>query len=144
VNRDIALRALPGDWYWLPNGTRWHFATAAGGRPARLRIAQPDGDTVPYDRVADRFWTPTREELGAFEGAYPSEEIGVTFQVRLAGDSLTLSPRTGALLVLRPTYVDGFSMRGSAVWFTRDRRGRVTALHLSESRLWDLVVPRAR
>ncbi|NJD10790.1 MAG: beta-lactamase family protein [Gemmatimonadetes bacterium] len=144
VNRGLAVRALPGDWYWLPNGTRWHFSAAAGAQPAELRIAQPAVDTVLYRRVADQYWQPTRAELSAFEGSYPSDEIGVTYQVKLAGDSLTLSPRAGALRILRPTYPDGFAMTGSAVWFTRDRGGRVTAMHLSESRMWDLVVPRAR
>ena len=94
--------------------------------------------------MAEKFWTPTREQLRAFEGAYPSDEIGVTYQVKVVGDSLTLAPRVGSVLTLRPTYPDGFAARAAAVWFTRDRGGRVTAMHLSESRVWDLVVPRAR
>jgi hypothetical protein len=28
------------------------------------------------------------------------------------------------------------------VWFTRDAKGRVTALHIGGGRMWDLVVPR--
>jgi CubicO group peptidase (beta-lactamase class C family) len=138
------FRALPNGWFWLGNNTRWHFETGPGGRPAGIRIAQPDGDTVAYQYVAQRFWTPTPEQLRAFEGAYPSDEIGVTYQVKVVGDSLTLSPRVGSVLTLRPTYPDGFAVRGSAVWFTRDRGGRVTVMHLSESRVWDLAVPRAR
>lgn len=138
------FRALPNGWLWLANGTRWHFEVGPTAKPTGIRIAQPDGDTVSYTYVAERFWTPTPEQLRAFEGAYPSDEIGVTYQVKLAGDSLTLSPRVGSVLTLRPTYPDGFTARGRAVWFTRDRGGRITAMHLSESRVWDLVVPRAR
>ena len=29
-----------------------------------------------------------------------------------------------------------------AVWFTRDRRGQVTAMHVSQPRMWDLVLRR--
>ncbi len=138
------FRALPDGWFWLPNGTRWRFERGATAKPAGLRIAQPDGDTVSYTYVSEKFWSPTPEQLKAFEGAYLSDEIGVTYQVKLAVDSLTLSPRVGSVMTLRPTYPDGFTARGAAVWFTRDRGGRVTAMHLGESRVWDLVVPRAR
>ena len=138
------FRALPNGWFWLGNNTRWHFETGPGGRPTGVRIAQPDGDTVAYTYVAERFWTPTPVQLRAFEGTYPSDELGVAFRVTLAGDSLTVSPRAGAQVTLRPTYPDGFATGGRAVWFSRDRSGRVTAMHVSESRVWDLVVPRAR
>src|SRR5574341_483827 len=134
------FRAMPNGWFWLGNNTRWHFDAGPDGRPAGLRIAQPDGDTVTYRYVAEKFWTPSPEQLKAFEGAYPSDEIAVTYQVKVAGDSLTLSPRVGSVMTLRPTYPEGFTARGAAVWFTRDRGGRVTTMHLSESRVWDLVV----
>lgn len=137
------FRSLPDGTLWLRNGTRWRFEPSADGKPARIRIAQPDGDTVPYTRVAERYWQPTPEQLQRFEGNYTSDELGVTYQVRAAGDSLTVSPRAGIVIALRPTYPDGFSLRGSAAWFSRDGEGRVAALHLSEGRLWDLVLPRA-
>jgi len=137
------FRALPNGWFRVGNN-RWRFEVGPAGKPTGLRIAQPDGDTVSYAYAAEKFWTPTPADLKAFEGAYPSEELGVTYQVKVVGDSLTLSPRVGSVLTLRPTYPDGFAGRGSAIWFTRDRGGRVTAMHLSESRVWDLVVPRAR
>jgi CubicO group peptidase (beta-lactamase class C family) len=138
------FRALPNGWLWLPNGTRWHFDAGAEGKPAGLRVAQPDGDTVTYTFAGEKFWSPTREQLRAFEGAYPSAEVGATFQLAVVGDSLTLSTRPGSVVALRPTYTDGFALGGSAIWFTRGRGGRVTSMHLSESRMWDLVVPRAR
>ncbi len=138
------FRALSNGWFWLGNGTRWHFDTGPDGKPTELRIAQPDGDTTRYRYVAEKFWSPGPEQLRAFEGAYASDELGVTYHVRLVGDSLTLAPRVGSVLTMQPAYEDGFTARAATVWFTRDRRGRVTTMHLSESRLWDLVVPRAR
>ena len=140
------FRRLPDGWFRGSNGYRWHFDVGPGGKPTGLLMAMTDGDTLSYTYVAERRWTPTREQLRAFEGSYPSEEIGVTYQVRVVGDSLTISPRPASVQVLRPSYPDGFSTSGGAgeAWFTRDRRGRVNALHLSDSLMWDLVVPRAR
>jgi CubicO group peptidase (beta-lactamase class C family) len=138
------FHALPDGWFWQANGLRLHVDLAAGGAPAAIRLAQPDGDTVRYSRAGDRLWTPTREELQAFVGAYRSEEVGATYEATVVGDSLTISPRAGEVTTLRPSYTDGFTARGYAVWFTRDRRHRVEAMHVGESRLWDLALPRVR
>jgi hypothetical protein len=134
------FRALPGGWLWLPNGTRWFF----DGAPSRLTIAQPNGDTLTYTYVGAKFWSPTAQELKRFEGTYRSDEVGATYQVKVVGDSLTLSTRPGVVVTVRPTLPDAFARGGTAVWFTRDRNGRVAAMHFSESRVWDLVLPRAR
>jgi CubicO group peptidase (beta-lactamase class C family) len=136
------FRTLPDGWLWQVSGTRWHFDPGPGGTPVAIRMAQSDGDTVRFSYVRDAPWTPTRQQLEAYVGAYRSEEVGATYQARLAGDSLAISPRAGVVVTLRPTYTDGFVARGYAVWFTRDRRGRVDAMHVGESRLWDLAFPR--
>jgi CubicO group peptidase (beta-lactamase class C family) len=136
------LRALPGGWYRQPNGSRGHPDVGADGKPVAIRLAQPDGDTVRFSYVGDAPWAPTPQQLQAFVGAYRSDEVGATYAATLAGDSLTISPRAGVVITLRPTYRDGFLARGRAVWFTRDRRNRVDAMHVGESRLWDLVLPR--
>ena len=138
------LRALPDGWFWMPSGARWFFDAGPGGKPVALRVAQPDGDTVRFSYVAERSWTPTREQLQGFEGTYRSDEVGATYALKIVGDTLTLSPRAGMVIPLRPIYPDAFGVRGGVVRFTRDRRGTVTAMHTSDSRVWDLVVPRVR
>jgi CubicO group peptidase (beta-lactamase class C family) len=138
------LRALPDGWFWQTNGSRGFVDLGADGKPVAIRVAQPDGDTVRFSYVRDKPWTPTPEQLRAFVGAYRSDEVGATYEATVAGDSLTISPRAGVVITLRPTYTDGFAARGRAVWFTRDRRGRVEAMHVGESRLWDLALPRVR
>jgi len=145
VGADAAarLRALPNEWFWHPNGARWHFDVGSGGTPTRVRIAQPDGDTVVYVYEAPKPWTPTPRNLAAFAGRYRSDEVGTTFEVRVKRDTLVVSNRPGKTLKLTPTYPDGFSLGGTAVWFTRER-GQIAALHFGESRVWDLVVQTAR
>jgi CubicO group peptidase (beta-lactamase class C family) len=138
------FRALPSGWLWTASGATWHVESGAGGRPAHLRIAQSDGDTVTYTRAADQVWQPTAHDLAALEGRYQSDELDVTYLVTAVGDTLTLSPRAGLVERLRPTYPDGFEGAGTAVWFSRDRAGRVTAMHFGQSRMWDLVLARQR
>ncbi|MEX2177478.1 MAG: serine hydrolase domain-containing protein [Gemmatimonadaceae bacterium] len=134
------FRALPNGAYRLPNGTEWHFSRV--GSTPRLAVVQPDGDTVRYAYALDKPWQPGRETLRDFEGQYRNDEVGVTYTLRLVGDSLRAFNRPGQSAALRPTYTDGFLRGGSAVWFERDRRGRVTTMHIGEARLWDLVLRR--
>jgi CubicO group peptidase (beta-lactamase class C family) len=140
---ETRLRALPDDWYWYPNGSRWHFDLEAKGTPSTLRIAQSDGDTVRYAYAGLVPWRPTAQQLQTFVGRYYSGELSTAYEVRVAQDTLTISMRAGLVEKLIPTYPDGFEMHGVAVWFTRDRKARVTAMHFGESRVWDLVVPRS-
>ena len=83
----------------------------------------------------------TRGDLAAFEGQYRSDEVGVTYEVRVVGDSLTYSVRPGVVVALTPAYQDAFDGANEAVWFTRDR-GRVTAMHFGEARMWDMLFTR--
>jgi hypothetical protein len=41
-----------------------------------------------------------------------------------------------------PAWPDAFDMGQATAWFSRDAKGRIAGLHLSESRMWDLVLPR--
>jgi CubicO group peptidase (beta-lactamase class C family) len=143
VDAGPGVRRLPNGWYRLGNNSRWRFETGPDGRPTALWIAQPDGDTVRYTFMAPEPWEPVTVDLQAFVGRYRSDELDVTYVAALAGDTLTLSMRPGITIRLRPTYADGFAAGGGrAVWFSRDRRGRVTTMHFGESRVWDLVLPK--
>jgi len=126
-------------------GARFRFENGAGGdKPAAMTIATDDGDLARFAFVADRPWVPTAAELAALEGSYRSDEIGVTYTVKVVNDTLTLSPRAGVVTKLAPAWADAFDMGQATAWFSRDEKGRITALHLSESRMWDLVLPKIR
>jgi CubicO group peptidase (beta-lactamase class C family) len=111
--------------------------------PRGARSISADDDTVQWRYAGDGPWAPTAAQLQAFAGEYRSDELGITYRVADVNDTLTVSPRPGVVEKLRPTYPDGFGGFGG-IWFERDRRGRVTALHFSQSRVWDLVVPKVR
>ena len=134
-------RAFP-DGSFLVGTQRWRFELDSNGRPRLLAISTADGDNVLYTFVGTELWKPTVAQLREFEGRYRSDEIGATYAVRLQGDSLTYSKRPGVWLELRPTIKDGFGSGATALWFTRDPSGHVTALHVGDARMWDLVMPR--
>jgi hypothetical protein len=136
------VRRLPDGTYWSPQG-RLVLEAHPSGAARRLGTFQADGDTLWFDHVVPARWAPTAADLAAFVGRYRSDELGTTWNVRVVDDTLTLSAVPGEDLKFAPTYPDGFQGQG-AVWFTRDRRGRVAAMHISQSRMWDLVLERVR
>jgi CubicO group peptidase (beta-lactamase class C family) len=144
VDRDdlARVRHLPDGSYWSPQG-RLVLEAHPSGAARRLGTFQADGDTLWFDYVVPARWAPTAADLAAFVGRYLSDELGTTWNVTIVDDSLTLSAVPGEDLKLAPTYPDAFEGQGT-VWFTRDRRGRVTLMHVSQPRLWDLTLTRER
>jgi CubicO group peptidase (beta-lactamase class C family) len=136
------FRPLPDGTLWAPSGERWLFDLGPEGSPTGIRLVEPDGDTLRYTFAGREPWKPTPEERAAFVGRYRSEEVGMTYEVAMAHDTLTVTVRPGRTIPLVAVYRDGFRAGASTVWFTRDRRGRVTAMHVGQGRLWDLAVPR--
>ena len=136
------LRALPDGWFREANDQRFRVEMGANGKPVALLRAGGDGDTTRFTWVAARFWTPGPAELKAFEGTYRTDEIPATYTVKLVGDTLTYSVRPGVIVTLRPTVPDAFARGANAIWFSRDRGGRVTAMHFSQARMWDLALTR--
>jgi CubicO group peptidase (beta-lactamase class C family) len=128
----------------LENGVVWRFTAAKDGSARNLHVINTDGDTTTYRFAGPKPWTPDRKALAAFEGRYRSDELGATYHVKLDGDTLTYTMRPGVTRRLRPLYVDAFARAGGIVWFTRDRAKGVTTMHLSEGRMWDLVLIRER
>jgi len=129
-----------GSFYFI-NGRLRIYLDSASTRT--MRAISEDADTVLWRYAGDGPWAPAAADKQAIAGTYRSDEVGVTFTVAFAGDTLTVSPRPGDVAKFRPAYRDGFTGQG-VVWFERDGRGRVTALHYSQSRVWDLRAPKLR
>jgi len=114
------------------------------GRPTGLRQILASGDTIAFRYVGASAWSPNASELGAFAGQYRSDEIRTTWTARIDSGRLVLSSRRGSRQSLTPVYKDAFTGGGfGTVWFTRDARGQVNAMHISAARLWNLTIPRA-
>jgi len=119
--------------------------TGADGRPTGLRQIAASGDTVAFTYTGATPWTPSAADLNAFVGQYRSDEIRSVWTARVDSGRVVLSSRRGSRQVLTPVYRDAFA-GGSfgTVWFSRDARGEVDAMHVSNARLWNLTIPRVR
>jgi CubicO group peptidase (beta-lactamase class C family) len=129
------------DGTYLRGGARMRFANNTAGAPTALQPTA-DGDTVIWVREATSRWVPTAAELVPLAGRYRNDEIGATYVVAVADGRVTISVGPGRTEILRPAYRDTFEGSGETVWFTRDKRGRVTAMHFGSGRAWDFVSAR--
>jgi CubicO group peptidase (beta-lactamase class C family) len=138
-------RALRDGSYLLANG-RATFDVAPDGTPRGIRIATNDGDTTTWVFVSRTPWTPTAEQLSAFAGRYRSDEVGTTWTATVENGRLVLRQRASTSVELTPVYADAFGAGGTfgTVWFTRDARGAVTAMHSGAARVWDIAFTREK
>lgn len=136
------VTAAPGGAWRLGTRPLQVLARDEAGRPMRAAIIGVEQDTVLLERMAPA--DTAGQALDALVGRYRSDEVGATYAVRRTARGLELELRTGVVSPLRPVYRDGFEAEtlGADVFFTRDRRGRVTALHVGGSRAWDVVFAR--
>ena len=123
--------------------TRTMFDAGPDGRPVGLRQIPASGDTIEFKYVGPAVWAPNVSDLAAFVGQYRSDEVRPTWTARVEGRRLELSPRRGSKILLTPVYKDAFSSAGlGTVWFSRDSRGQVDAMHVSAARMWNLTLPK--
>jgi CubicO group peptidase (beta-lactamase class C family) len=116
-------------------------APEAGSRPGAL-VTLPDGDAIRLEPAPA--FEPTPAELAEYTGAYRSDEAEATYTVVVEGGALVVKDRYGSGRHPVPAYPDAFSDRGTMYIFRRDDAGRVTALSLSQSRVWDMRFRRIR
>jgi hypothetical protein len=136
------LRALRGGGFLLGN-TRVMIDAGPDGRPTGLRQLPASGDTIAFAYMGPSVWSPDATALNAFAGQYRSDEIRATYTARVDSGRLVLSTRRGTRQVLTPVYRDAFTAGGlGTVWFSRDSRGQIDAMHVSAARVWNLTIPK--
>jgi CubicO group peptidase (beta-lactamase class C family) len=81
-------------------------------------------------------WTPA--DLGAFTGIYSSDEAETVLTVAIENGKLSIHRRPSSSFTLTPTYTDAFDSSLGSIRFQRDQEGKVIALSVGESRVWDL------
>lgn len=139
------LRAVRGGG-WLIGNNSAVFETAPDGSPRGVRVVGADNDTTAYTFVAAGPWTPTPEQLASFAGRYRSDEVGTTWTLKVENGKLVASLRSALKAELAPVYADAFAGGGilGTVWFTRDAKGAVTAMHSGSARVWDFTFTREK
>lgn len=105
-----------------------------GGNQRATRLV---GDAAPQ-------WTPTTDQLRAFEGRFFSEELETFYTVVLRDGSLVLEQRRLDPVTLRAGAADTFAGGNVTVSFERDRNGRVIGFYISNVRTRGVRFERVR
>ena len=105
------------------------------GTLLRFRIAYVTGDFIEYERADP--WMPTTVALRDFAGEFRSADADANWTLRVAGDSLRVTRRTGQSDALVAKYRDAFTVpnQGWLVTFRRDARRRVTGFEVRTTRM---------
>jgi CubicO group peptidase (beta-lactamase class C family) len=145
VRGGAVLRALRDGDFVMGAASLLRFTTGADGAPVAARILAPDGDTLSWTFASASRWQPAATQLQAFAGRWHQPEIDATWTARVEKGAAILELRPGTQVTLTPAYADAFDAGSyGTVWFTRDKKGAVTAMHLGAGRVWDLVFTRAK
>src|SRR5208282_5071337 len=113
------------------------------GHPAEIAVRFANDkmfltDSVYGDDVWERVEQSIPANLSAFVGVYASDEAETVLRVVLENGNLVIHRRPDATFTLKPTYTDAFESRLASVHFLRDGTGKIVALSLAGSRVWDL------
>jgi CubicO group peptidase (beta-lactamase class C family) len=100
----------------------------------KMMIPNPTYGEDVWERVYQ--WTPA--DLSPFAGAYSSDEAETVLTVAVENGKLSIHRRPNSSFALKPTYTDAFDSPLGSVRFLRDTTGKIVALSLGESRVWDL------
>ena len=118
--------------FWSPVAGDFQFETGNGA--GRL-VQQQDGRHVylrqpPVDSASVR--------LADYVGRYYSDELDVSYEVRIEEGRLTARRTWETPVRLTPAYPDGFSAPGRTVRFVRNGTGRVTGFRVFAGRALDV------
>jgi CubicO group peptidase (beta-lactamase class C family) len=143
VSRWSGARVVPmGGGQFNVGGEKLKFTFDKDGRPVSAATVDSDGEITLF--VPEKEWTPASTDLASFQGDWFSEEAGATFTVAVEGDKAIIKQRPATSLPMQPLYKDHFAVQGYIVWFTRDKNGKVTNLHVGASRMRDMLFVRAK
>ena len=126
------------------NPTEYAHAVADMYLGARLKPESEAPPSLPESRgptvglTRDERFRPAPADLTAYAGTFTSDEADTTLRVEVRGDALVILRRPVTAITLRPHSRDRFEAGSlGLVTFYREG-GRVTALSLTQDRVWDL------
>ncbi len=145
VRGGAPLRALRDGDFLMGAASRLQFVTAADGTPTGVRIFAPDGDTLSWTFESAGRWLASETQLQAYAGRWYQPEIDATWTATVQKGALVMELRPGTQFTLIPAYGDAFEAGPyGSIWFTRDKSGAVTAMHVGAGRVWELGFAREK
>jgi CubicO group peptidase (beta-lactamase class C family) len=143
VSRWSGARLVPmGGGQFTAGGNQLKFTFDQHGNPTSAETVDSDGEVRRF--VPEKEWKPTPEDLASFKGDWFSEEAGASLSLVVDGDKAFLKQRPATSWPLLPLYKDHFDVLGYVAWFTRDKNGKVTGMHVGASRMRDMPFVRVK
>src|SRR6266550_3733588 len=143
VSRWSGARLVPmGGGQFVAGGNQLKFTFDQQGNPILAETVDSDKEVRRF--VPEQVWTPTPEELASLKGDWFSEEAGASLSLVVDGDKAFFKQRPATSLPMQPLYKDHFDLQGYVLWFTRDKNGKVTGLHVGASRMRDMPFVRVK
>ena len=114
--------------------------------PAAKPAPAPAETRGPLTGIArDDTFKPTAADLAAYAGTYVSDEIETTIVVEVQNGTLVAKRRPDTRITLRPHSKDRFEgAAGLGLVTFRREKDRVTALSVTQDRVWDLRFEKAQ
>ena len=143
VSRWSGARIVPmGGGEFTAGGNKLKFTLDKDGKPMSAETVDSDGEVTRF--VSEQEWTPTPADLDSFKGDWFSEEAGATITFAVDNGKAFIKQRPATSLAMQPLYKDHFAVQGYVVWFTRDKNGKITGLHVGASRMRDMPFVRVK
>jgi hypothetical protein len=136
-------RLIPkGGGQFIGGNSQLKFSFDKDGKPISVESVDDDGAVTHF--ASEQVWTPTPAELASLKGDWFSEEAGATYTVAIEADKAFIKQRPATSFPLQPLYKDHFDVAGYVLWFTRDKNGNVTGMHVGASRMRDMPFVRVK
>jgi CubicO group peptidase (beta-lactamase class C family) len=136
-------RVIPmGGGKFVGGNNELKFTFDKDGQPLSAETIDDGGEVTRF--VPEKAWTPTPADLASFKGDWFSDEAGAKFTVAVDADKAFIKQRPTMSLQMQPLYKDHFGVQGYIVWFTRDKDGKVTDMHVGASRMRDMPFVRVK
>ena len=143
VSRWSGARLVPiGGGQFTAGSNQLKFTFDRNGTPVLAEAIDRDGEVRRF--VPEKEWTPTPAELASFKGDWFSEEAGATLTVAVEADKAFIKQRPVMSLPMQSLYKDHFAVQGYIIWFTRDKNGKVNAMHVGAGRMRDMPFVRVK
>ena len=138
-NKDYPLAPLNESEFIVQNTPRkitLRFEKRESEKPLLLHVHEVS--KRPRTFVSSKVEVPNNKQLSEYQGRFYSEELQVTFEIRLEDDKLRFVHKKASQVPFKPLYLDFFQIGSLRVQFVRNEEKEITGFLLDAGRVKNL------
>jgi CubicO group peptidase (beta-lactamase class C family) len=138
-NRDYPLAPLSESEFIVQNIPRrlsLRFEQQKSGKPLLLHVFEVGKRPRTY--TSSKVEVPNNKQLSGYQGRFYSEELQVTFEIRLEEGKLHFVHKKASQAPFKPLYMDFFQIGSLRVHFVRNEEKEITGFLLDAGRVKNL------